>query len=308
MKPRASPGAGNPSTKPIAIFSDSNMLPGLHVTLATALKSLSPERSSEVVFHIFLDRVSESEKELLQKTFRKFNKASQLRLIDFQPDAPESSDPLHGNQTTYGRLHLAELLADFDACVYLDADLYVNRCVCDIFDEINEDYVLFVSGIGTREYTLDRELYERIGLNLKGACFNAGVMGINLRLWRQRGFATKCIRVAKKYSGLIKNADQTLLNIALHDAFLPLEASMNRHLYPRGGRVTEAQNELYHFVGSPKPWDFLGQLTSNHYRLWKDVYDETAIGKKSYLRYSSIRRMGAISKSSIKALLVRKST
>ena len=57
----------------VALFSDKYMLPGLHVTLCSLLEAL-PERAPELIINIFLDKVSETEKQLLDLTIRKSGK------------------------------------------------------------------------------------------------------------------------------------------------------------------------------------------------------------------------------------------
>lgn len=278
------------------------MLPGLHVTLLSLLRALSPEQGTKTKIVLFLDNVPQREQDLLRKTHQTCHKDSLIKIIDHTPRSPTGGDLLHGNATTYGRLSLPRLLPQEPKCVYLDCDLIVNRCVSHIFKHFDDDHILLVDGSGKREYSLDKALFREAGLELSGPCFNAGVMGINLELWREREIDKIIESIAIQYKGMFKSVDQSLLNVALHSSFKSLGNDINTSLYPNSPPCRRLENKIYHFVGSPKPWDFLGSFSSNHFKMWKDFYVDTSISGKSPLRYTTAKRAFAISKQSFKAI------
>jgi lipopolysaccharide biosynthesis glycosyltransferase len=282
--------------KAIALFSDVHMLPGLHVTVATLLDSLNDGEGKELKIHLFLDRVNQREQDFLKATHQARSRESSLILHDYSPSAPAGANSLHGNNTAYGRLHLTDLLPDDDYCIYLDCDLYINRSIVEMFSLFDEHSVLLVDGCGERKMSLDKNLFIAAGLDLDGPCFNSGVMGINLKLWRSLGVANRCSEVAERYKGLFLSADQALLNVALHDSFKAIGASWNRALFPSSPALCLMQPMVYHFIGSPKPWDVFGGSLSNHSSLWMAAYADTAIGARSTLRYASMNRSLRISR------------
>lgn len=287
---------------PVAFFSDTHMLPGLHVTLLSLLDSLTVERSHQVEIFIFLDHVSSTEKENLRRTYLKNPKESTLHLRECAPKAPPGGHALHGSVTSYGKLKLPDLLPKYQRCVFLDCDLIVNRCICDLFDLFDGENILLADGKQKRKHSLDKELFKKANLDLEGKFFNSGVLGIDLELWRKRDVTSLCNETAKMYTGMFKGADQPLLNTALHSSFKAVGEEFNTTLYPNFPRVDNLEARIYHFVGSPKPWDFLGSIASNHFAMWRNVYDRTAIANRSPLRYSSMKRSIRISKQLIRAL------
>lgn len=278
------------------------MLPGLHVTLLSSLRALSPEWAPKTKVMLFLDGVPRGEQDLLRKTHQSCHKGSLLEIIEYTPTSPSGGDLLHGNATAYGRINLPHLLPDEVKCVYLDCDLIVNRCISEIFQHFDDEHTLLVGGTGKREYSLDKSLFTKAGLDLTGACFNSGVMGINLGLWRDRNVDSIIESTAIKFRGMFKSADQAILNVALHSSFKSIGNDFNTALFPTSPSCRMTEEKIYHFVGSPKPWDFLGSFSSNHYEMWKSIYKDTSIGRKWPLRYTTINRCLNISKQSLRAI------
>ena len=291
--------------KPVALFSNIHMLPGLHVTLFTLLQSLKVSKQDEFVIHLFLDSVPSKEKELLKDTYSKFKEKAKLEITDYSPKSPTGEDLYYGNETVYGRINLANLLSESERCVYLDCDLIVNMSIGKLFECFDDEHILFVDGTEKREHSLDKKLFMEAGLDLKGSCFNSGVMGINLSLWRKKNVDETYRNTATKFRGMFKTADQALLNTALHSSFKSLGSAYNTLLYTSSPRVESIEEHIYHLVESPKPWDFLGRFASNHYNMWKHYYEQTAISKKWPLRYSSFKRTSSISMQLIRSLKSR---
>jgi lipopolysaccharide biosynthesis glycosyltransferase len=286
----------------VALFSDVHMLPGLHVTLLSMLRAFETKKSSNIKIILYLDAVPKKEHLLLYRTHELCHKGSTLEIVDYSPKSPTGGDLLHGNATAYGRINLSHLLPSETRCVYLDCDLVVNKCISEIFEHFDGEHVLLVDGEGKREFSLDKNLFEYAGLDITGSYFNSGVMGIDLALWRKRKIDSIIESTSKNYKGKFKCADQSLLNLALHSSFKSIGKEFNSALYPSSPACDILENRIYHFIGSPKPWDLFGSISSNHFQMWKAIYKDTAISSRWYLKYSSMKRLINISKQSFKAL------
>ncbi|MEO0454135.1 MAG: glycosyltransferase, partial [Verrucomicrobiota bacterium] len=207
------------------------------------------------------------------------------------PTAPSEHDHFYGNQTSYGRLFLPSLLKDYPCCVYLDSDLYVNCCVDELFGLFDGKNIIYASGTKTRRQAVEQQLYAAAKLNLDAICFNSGVMAIDLELWRQANMTDRCNEIARKFSKRLITADQSILNIAFPSSFRLIDDKFNTLLHPSlSSKVRRLEERIYHFADSPKPWDPLGKLLSNHHNLWYQVYKQTAIGHVSPMRYYSWTR------------------
>lgn len=289
------------NTNAVALFSDTQMLPGLHVTVWSLLNALEPEERAKFDLHIFLDGVSSSEKNLIRSTCEQNGDYQRVHIHDFAPKAPPGGNALHGNQTAYGRLFLATLLNEYEKCIYLDSDLVVNRSVVELFDQFDGLSVILVADTGARYYSVDRALFNAAQLPLDGPYFNTGVLGIDLDLWRKRGVTDACFVVAKKFKGLSKSADQGLLNTVLFDSFKEVGRCWNWPMAWNSEPLTKLEKKIYHFVASPKPWDLGGKQLHPNYQVWFQIYRKTAIGEVPHLNYSTMKRKFLISKSLFRA-------
>lgn len=276
---------------PVAFFTDRNMLPGLHVAVLSLLESVSDETARGLTIKIFLDQVSDREVDALHQTVRSSHRGEvEVTYTAYSPTAPKGGSLLHGNHTIYGRLCLPKLLPSHNHCLYLDSDLIVLCDIGEIFQYFDNKNILLADGAGVRRFALESRLLSRAGLDMEGPYFNSGVLGINLALWRKRNADDLCAKVLAKFGGDMTNGDQALLNLALHDSFKSLGETYNTQIFPWSPPVKEPDRRIYHFVGSPKPWDFLGSWASSHYTMWHDIYRRTAIGHRSPLCYSSLLR------------------
>jgi lipopolysaccharide biosynthesis glycosyltransferase len=239
---------------------------------------------------IFLDGVPEKEKLMLVRTHQLCHKGSSLEIVDYTPEPPAGGKLLHGNSTCYGRIRLATLLPDEARCIYLDCDLLVKRCILDIFEYFDGEHIILADGARPLSRSFDRDFLERAGLDMAGHEFNSGVLGIDLDLWRSYDIDSRIHSLAEKFKGVYKNSDQSLLNAALGSSVIILSDEFNTLLYPSDQSCRRLEKRIYHFIGSPKPWDLLGGIFSSHYTMWKDVYRHTAISKTPPLRYSSLDR------------------
>ena len=264
----------------IAFFCDAQILPGFHAALTSLLINHHSQTSLQII--LFADRLSKKQKDSILKTFNIHKKLTQFFEIR---EAPEmnitGANSLKGNFTAYGRLFLSSLLPDKDLVLYLDSDIIVKCDVSDIFNKMNGDYALFVSGVGERIWSLDKDLYQLAGLEMDGLCFNSGIMGINLKKWRAQNGFEKCLQMIKKYPNQFLSADQSLLNLTFHDDFFVLNENYNiRAIFSDSILLKEG---IYHFVGLPKPWGFGMKKYHKGYDLWYHYV------QKSFLNFRSIK-------------------
>jgi lipopolysaccharide biosynthesis glycosyltransferase len=122
-------------------------------------------------------------------------------------------------------------------------------------------------------------------LNEKAKYFNAGVLLLDLQQWRASGITKKCLEFAAKHLRDLIVADQTVLNWVFYEnQFFELDTNYNTALYPTSKTVEPiVAGKIFHFVGSPKPWDFLGEVLHTNYSFFESVLSKTAL--RSYKSY-----------------------
>lgn len=272
----------------IAFFCDAQILPGFHAALTSLIVNHQSTISISII--LFEDQLTKNQKTKILDTFNKNKKSNQFFEIRAAPNMKiPSANALAGNFTTYGRLFLGELLPKENIVLYLDSDIIVNCDINDVFIEMVGDYTLYVSGVGERNWSLDKKLYEKAGLKMGELCFNAGIIGINLKKWREKDGFKKCLDMIKLYPNQFLSADQALLNVTFHDDFLILPENINISALP--SRFVNTNNGIYHFIGFPKPWDLLGKKMHDNYKLWEKYFLKSSIGNRNYLKYSTLKRL-----------------
>jgi lipopolysaccharide biosynthesis glycosyltransferase len=278
----------------IALFVDRNMLPGLHVTIYSCL--LNYDGQSKPRFHVFYEQLGDSDLSALRRTLDKTGKNYQLVVHKFVPRL-EGLRSLHGNFMTYGRIFLPQLLPTCERVLYLDSDLIV---CCDVSPLGNVSFngfpIAAVSG-GRFETALEREFFMELGFDLTVPCFNAGVLLLDLKLWRQQDLTTACLEFGAAYSTKLRAADQTLLNAFFYQRFQPLSTKFNRPVGPMDPPITQEESVIYHFVGSPKPFDLFGEHLHNSSEVFNHYLAKTAVAYRRKANLSLLLRTPRIGRS-----------
>lgn len=169
---------------------------------------------------------------------------------------------------TYARYFIPDYISE-DKVLYLDSDLIVNQSLGPLFEI---------------------ELYEHLlaaTWDTDGITFNAGVMLINNKKWRQEKLKERLIEqsiatLKEVDEGKFENfnGDQTILNQVCSNRWLELDRGYNLQV---GHDVTAFYNKwdnyfnelvppsIIHFVSYRKPWT---TLIANRYRdLWWEFHD-----------------------------------
>lgn len=257
---------GDSNTVTVALCADRNVLPGLHVTLFTALTHLAHDRILKV--HLFSDKLSPEDHDLLLTTLTRTHKAFELQTHHADISGFRHL-PWQGGWMTYFRLVLPTLLSE-SQFLYLDTDLLVLCDLAQLHDLDLGDYAVGAASWGPIRLSNDRDFFSRLGFDLEAPYFNAGVLLVNRRMWTAVNLTDKCMELANRYGRWLPTMDQTLLNLACYNKFLSIPrrfntpVSANRSpLYP-----CDYQKRIIHLVGSPKPWDAFGVL-NGQYHLFK---------------------------------------
>ncbi len=136
-----------------------------------------------------------------------------LELRDVTITDFEDFNTLHGDTTIYLRLLLPNLLPEASTIVYLDSDLVVLADVCEMFAfPLNETALGAIPGEMIR-YSLDRDVFMKLGLGDEGTYFNSGVLLINAAQWRKTGVIQQALEFARANPSLLRSHDQTILNV-----------------------------------------------------------------------------------------------
>lgn len=182
------------------------------------------------------------------------------------------------SDSTFFRYFIAEVVHG-EKALYLDSDLIVNINLDCLFEiDLGNNYI--AAGV------------DDLAINIHNVRnFNAGVMLINLALWRNEGIAYQALNLTERMqSNLaeIPDADQSILNILFEEKWLELSPSFNylvggEYLYRLHNALHLLQRKedeiphIIHYNTQYKPWKlYEGLPLSDYYWFyyeldWQDI-------------------------------------
>jgi lipopolysaccharide biosynthesis glycosyltransferase len=172
----------------------------------------------------------------------------------------------HVTLATYYRVLMPEFLdKDLDKILFLDSDLIIRKNILELWDtDLTESFV------GACLEYVDDKYKARLGLTIGSEYFNAGVLLINLKKWREENVTNNLLDYIKTNSEKLLSWDQDALNVVLHNKWKKLDIKWNIgqnfyrdfNLNQYYSLTMQLFNELkmdpsiLHFTGSEKPWNY----------------------------------------------------
>jgi hypothetical protein len=135
---------------------------------------------------------------------------------------------------------------------------------------------LWFDGDGRMKFALENRFFASLGIDPECPCFNSGAMLVDTREWKRQGCFDRIIEFCTKYPKELRAADQTALNALYSTNCFALPAQFNVKL-SSVERKCEIDSGIYHFLGSPKPWDLLGSLFHPYYSTWVEALRGTGL-------------------------------
>lgn len=287
----------------VAVCVDQDMLPGFQATIRSLVFHCSSP--SRIRIKVFSDDLLEADIKSLRSDLVAAGICIDLKLIKADPSSFSTFKSLHGNRLTYYRILLPQILGFEDYVVYLDSDLWVGLDILTILDHLPSAHPFAAGAIGTVEYSLEGNFFRSLGMNNNDATFNAGVIVFNCKRCAEVGFVKRCLDFANQYPDALLSADQTILNALFCRDFYPLPEPFNRLITPHQRLSETLDPAIYHFVGSPKPWDLLGSWIHRSARLWKATVKHTSYHHNRWLILNlggMLRRTWSIRRSYLREL------
>jgi lipopolysaccharide biosynthesis glycosyltransferase len=196
--------------------------------------------------------------------------ACNLHFIKANPNLVQSLKVFgHVTCATYYRLFMGELLPQsLQKVIYLDSDIVVRGKLDELW---NSCYGNFIAGAVTDSFVeANSQIKSKLGLDRGESYFNAGVLLIDLNLWRQARVGPEAVAFAHRYADRISFADQCPLNWVLRDRWIKLPEIWNLQTssmvvrsqegfanYSRAAKKRGLAAKIIHFSGPSKPWHYM---------------------------------------------------
>ncbi len=187
----------------------------------------------------------------------------------------------HVSQATFYRLYLSSLFEEEDFnIIYLDADIVcvgnpINQLTKAFNDmDSNANFIGFADELKRNEYS---EPFLRLEMN-NDKYFNAGVMLLNLKKWKEKNYTQKSLELIKKLKDRAKFWDQDILNSLIDGRYYTISNDLN--FRTEGSFVDRRLDNVkfVHYSGKSKPWS-VGGIFEEHGKIYHKYY-QALFGKE----------------------------
>jgi lipopolysaccharide biosynthesis glycosyltransferase len=256
----------------ILCAADAGYAPQLCTMLVSLLAHQPPGREIEI--YILATGMPEVERRRIEDGLQAEFPRSR-RLLHWLSPAQDALRGLHishhVNLETYSRLLAPAVLpAEIDRILYLDADMIIVADLGPLYDRPFDGHAVLAAReveVGTVSDKYGIFNYESLGIPADQPYFNAGVLLMNLRQWREEKLSDRIFEYLRTHGNAVHSWDQGGMNAILHDRWGEIHPQWNQTraiLYPEiwveKGLTMEdwrrAKNEpkIIHYTGPAKPW------------------------------------------------------
>lgn len=238
------------------------------VWVGTVMQSILEHTDSRICFHILHDEtLSIDNKYKLEKVARSGSSKIEFHKIEEDDFSVVKNQMSRFTIGAMFRCSLPKLLPDLNRIIYLDADLFVNRDIKELWDvDVREYYLAGVvdEGVDIHNYPRILNKYPEIK---KESYFNSGVLYMNLKKLREFGNLKKLV-----VDFLIENPeadlpDQDALNVLFHNKVLYLDGSWNQFVFMhRKDNVEKLDKAIFHYAADLLMLYSHSQLDKEYFR------------------------------------------
>ena len=251
----ANPSPVKKGTIPLFFATDDKYLPFLSITLESLWENSSREYDYEMyVLH------SGVRKEYEEKIMR-YNEKEGFRIsfVDVTEPLKGIAAHLHMRDyytcTTYFRVFIASMFPQYDKAIYLDCDTVILGDISALYNyDLGDNLIAGAPCEGVNSF----DVYRRYVTEVDGCdvdyFFNAGVIMMNLKAFREEGFYEQFADLLKKYKFTVIQ-DEDYLNVLCQDRILQLPRAWNKSPVAPDYLARE-DLRIVHFLMSWKPWCF----------------------------------------------------
>ena len=241
----------------------------LSVSMASILYNL--DKKQAVNFFILDGGISDENKRKLNelKNIKDFN-IEFIKIDNSRFESIVKSSQAHITNETNYRFIISSLKPELDKCLFLDADLIVDKDITELYNINIDDF--YMGAVADQFPLTENSWAKHLDLEENYRYVNTGVILVNLKKWREENIEDKLFENVIKYSNLLQFPDQDTLNITLQDKVKNIS-----HIYnamPVQNYLVEQEKKeafdnpvIIHWAGFMKPWVYSDANYSEYF--WK---------------------------------------
>jgi len=186
--------------------------------------------------------------------------------------------------TIFFRLLIPDMFPEYEKGIYIDSDVVVPGDISELYNtELGNNLLGVCNDISILNIKTFTDYVENaVGVS-KYKYFNSGVLLMNLKELRDRGFSNKFFELLDKFHFDCVAPDQDYLNAICKDRVVYLDEAWDA--MPAEGRELIKNPKIIHYNLNDKPWQYDNIQYEEYF--WKyakmtDLYDEIVKFKNNY--------------------------
>ena len=284
---------------PIVFCADERYAQHLGVTLASLLEN-NPRH--QLAFTLVSISMSDEARRRIAEIIARFPNATiTFKTFNAEPYAHFRLD-YHISFASYLRLFMTDFVdPQLEKVLYLDSDLLILGDIGELWETAVDDY--FVAAVRDPF----SNLHTSLGFSPDETYFNAGVLVINLRKWREAEIIKTFVQFIEGNAAVLRYHDQDTLNAVFRGRCLFLDPKWNFQARAASSNAKKLgvpaatfnalrrAPSIIHFTTDKKPWFYLHRVNYKdlyfHYlRLtpWRDYVPPDRTLKNAFVKHLGI--------------------
>ena len=260
---------------PICFATDDNYVPFLTVALASMLDNASKENF--YMIYVLTSHLSEENMKSIKK--HEVENCS-IEFVQLSKELDKVQNMFHlrdyYSKETYYRIFIPNLFPQYNKVLYLDCDITVLADVSELYNtQIHGYYVAAATEEVMQTYDVFGNYVEQAdGINRK-EYFNAGILLINCRRWRNKLIAERFVDLLNRYKFRVVQ-DEDYLNVLCKGNVKNISLGWNKTSY-KNDDFDDKDLKIIHWKITWRPWKYKDVLYEDYF--WKyaketDFYDK----------------------------------
>ena len=268
---------------PVFFATDDNYAPFLAVTFKSILDNASKDFSYK--FYVLTTNLSSN----YEKRIKEFESEDvKIEFIFLKETIEKIKAKFHLRDyysiETYYRFFIANMFPQYDKVLYCDCDVIVLGDIAELYNHNIDNYLV---GACPEEVMTEVKIFgDYVEQALDVDCekyFNAGVMLMNLKAFREEKIEEKFFEMLPKYTFRVTQ-DEDYLNVLCKGKVKLFHLGWNKTAF-KNDKFNDKDLKLIHYKIHWKPWHYDGVLYENHfwdYTKQTSFYEEILNKKLSY--------------------------
>jgi len=232
----------------VCLSSDDNYSQHLAVTIASVLKNKAPD--DELNFCILDGGITDENKKKILELKNIADCNIEFIKVDDKlfADCPIQSNA-HLSLPTYYRLVIPDIKNKLDRAIYMDCDIAVKSSLKELLNiDLSDNFIAGVIDVGASKHS------QRLGVH---DYFNAGVLVIDLKKWRDNDITQKIFKWIGENKEKIVLHDQDIINAFFENRIKEIDEKWNTQFlrdFDKEAKLKLREANIIHYVDRKKPW------------------------------------------------------